>query len=94
MARIWGQTECVYSVAFRYGNFSCLGSDDSGAEVRSICAERNRAAVGCMCAVDVESPAADFMEAAKTLQLYFIRVRHQHQLTREEALREVNVGVE
>jgi hypothetical protein len=44
-----------------------------------------------MCTVDVERHAADFMEAAKTLQLYFIRVQHQQQPTREEALRKVNI---
>lgn len=44
--------------------------------------------------VDVERHAADFMEAAKTLQLYFIRVQHQQQPTREEALRKEIAGLE
>jgi len=44
--------------------------------------------------VDVERHAADFMEAAKTLQLYFIRAQHQHQPTREESLRKEIAGLE
>ncbi|KAG0626583.1 hypothetical protein M758_2G136400 [Ceratodon purpureus] len=44
--------------------------------------------------VDVERHAADFMEAAKTLQLYFIRVQHQHKPTKEEALRKEIAGLE
>ena len=43
------------------------------------------------CSVDVERHAGEFMEAAKTLQLYFIRAQHQHQPSREDALRKVRV---
>ncbi|CAK9216043.1 unnamed protein product [Sphagnum troendelagicum] len=37
--------------------------------------------------VDVERHARDFMETAKSLQLFFIKAQHQHKPTREEALR-------
>lgn len=37
--------------------------------------------------IDVERHARDFMEAAKKLQLYFIRLQHQNQPSKEEALR-------
>lgn len=46
---------------------------------------------GTFCSVDVERHAGEFMEAAKTLQLYFIRAQHQHQPSREDALRKVRV---
>eukprot|EP00252_Welwitschia_mirabilis_P013224 TRINITY_DN29159_c0_g1_i1.p1 TRINITY_DN29159_c0_g1~~TRINITY_DN29159_c0_g1_i1.p1 ORF type:complete len:147 (+),score=41.02 TRINITY_DN29159_c0_g1_i1:153-593(+) len=36
--------------------------------------------------IDVERHARDFMEAAKKLQLYFIRLQHQSQPSKEEAL--------
>lgn len=44
--------------------------------------------------VDVERHAADFMEAAKTLQLYFIRAQHRHQPSREEALKKEIAALE
>jgi Tfp pilus assembly protein PilN len=34
------------------------------------------------------------MEAAKTLQLYFIRAQHQHQPSREDALRKEIIELE
>jgi hypothetical protein len=40
--------------------------------------------------VDVERHARDFMETAKSLQLFFIKAQHQHKPTREEALRKVS----
>ena len=44
---------------------------------------------GTFYSVDVERHAGEFMEAAKTLQLYFIRAQHQHQPSKEDALRKV-----
>lgn len=41
----------------------------------------------CAAVVDVERHARDFMETAKSLQLFFIKAQHQHKPTREEALR-------
>ncbi|KAH9302359.1 hypothetical protein KI387_013942, partial [Taxus chinensis] len=37
--------------------------------------------------IDVERHARDFMEAAKKLQLFFIRLQHQSQPNKEEALK-------
>jgi hypothetical protein len=44
----------------------------------------------CAAVVDVERHARDFMETAKSLQLFFIKAQHQHKPTREEALRKVS----
>ncbi|KAJ7542610.1 hypothetical protein O6H91_09G002800 [Diphasiastrum complanatum] len=44
--------------------------------------------------VDVERHAREFMEAAKKLQLFFIRVQHQHQPPKEELLKKEIVDLE
>ncbi|KAJ7242411.1 hypothetical protein O6H91_Y196900 [Diphasiastrum complanatum] len=44
--------------------------------------------------VDVERHAREFMEAAKKLQLFFIRVQHQHQPPKEELLKKEIMDLE
>lgn len=44
--------------------------------------------------VDVERHTRDFMEAANKLQLFFLRVGHQFQPSREQVLKEEILGLE
>ncbi|EFJ38441.1 hypothetical protein SELMODRAFT_74394 [Selaginella moellendorffii] len=44
--------------------------------------------------VDVERHAREFMEAAKQLQVFFIRVQHEHQPPKEELLKKEIAGLE